>query len=1338
MQNYKEISLDEGLSDSLAMILDNDKTALSCSSGTAFPTANVQIGQLCFRTDENKLYQTKDGTTWVEVSDLSKSFSQHKDDLKAEVVIKKELINAQFALLRGDGLPRYSSESNGSVGTIAIKLPLYKTTTMVALKIAGYDYRNETGRWEANFGGYTYSSGWLCTAINSPSNLPWGNSVRFGDDGTYAYILLGDLTTKWYYPKIWIEEVALSYSGVSGNALDPSKYDIALITDETGFNIQATKIANTGVVAREVEDGVYLSTAQTVTGAKTFSGVTRVSNDTQSTGYNAGALIVTGGVGVNKNLNVGGEMTVAGKVVHSGIVIHNGGLTATTGEFNSTVDATSSTTGALKTSGGLGVAKSAFIGGDLGVTANATIGGNATITGKVSVGSIDSAGAVKIADSTASSSATTGALIVTGGIGTSGKVYATGGFTGNLTGNAASATKLYSARAINGVNFDGSASITVPVSVGSVAASSDLNTYQTPGFYSCPATATAATLTNCPTGVAFSLLVEKHAGVRQTITEYTTSGFKIYVRNMYSNAWGAWIRLYTTIDEPTSVSGNAGSATKLATARTIALTGAVTGTATSFDGSANISIATTAIDGSKITTGTIPAARIPTLNQSTTGASGLLTNLGRATALAETTEVPPKGLTLVEAYNNGYPASYGNVLRLGGTGQGEIFVGWPGSDTGSAPSYIRGKRDNTSTAQWSPWREIVFVDALSGYNVGSANTATKLATARKINGVNFDGTANITIADSTKIAKGEFGLGLVEGGTPLTLTATTINDAASWYSGVIRYSDATLPGTYGHGIRIGGGTTGSNGGWFNDMLFSTGGLVSSRYKTNGTSWSDWITHITSENIGSQTVAAAAKLSTARTIQGVSFDGTANITLPIFSTSGAGLVPARVGSTATKYLREDGTWVTPTNTTYSAMAQSEANTGTATTGRLITAAVLKAAIQTHAPTPVNISGSSVTVSATDNRIVKPSNLSGGTASLFFTSVGGLNSTNDNSTYGDLLALNSYKDTTGGNVNSLMFLKGSKKIYHYQAAYGATTWGTASELAYTTDNVASATKLETARLIGGVAFDGTANINLPGVNTTGNQNTTGNAATATQLATARTIGGVAFNGTANINLPGVNTVGNQNTTGSAATLTTARTINGTSFNGSANITTANWGTARTITIGSTGKSVNGSANISWTLAEIGAAAEGHTHSYLPLTGGTLSGDLSVTGAITATGNVTAYSDKRVKKNVKQIENALAKVLTLKGVTFDRKDMVAKQTGLIAQDVEAVLPEAVSHLAPSKEAKKFIKDGEILAVSYGSLAGLFVEAFKDLNDQLQEQAKLIDKQAKLIENLLAKSKS
>ncbi|EIM4877745.1 tail fiber protein [Escherichia coli] len=67
-----------------------------------------------------------------------------------------------------------------------------------------------------------------------------------------------------------------------------------------------------------------------------------------------------------------------------------------------------------------------------------------------------------------------------------------------------------------------------------------------------------------------------------------------------------------------------------------------------------------------------------------------------------------------------------------------------------------------------------------------------------------------------------------------------------------------------------------------------------------------------------------------------------------------------------------------------------------------------------------------------------------------------------------------------------------------------------------NADTATKLKTARSIGGVAFDGSANINLPGVNTTGNQNTTGNAATATKLATARNINGVKFDGSGDINI------------------------------------------------------------------------------------------------------------------------------------------------------------------------------------------------------------------------------
>lgn len=65
MQSYTDIPSSQSLQSSLALLLNNDKTALSCSSGSAFPTSNLQVGMLCFRTDLLKLYILKDATpTW--------------------------------------------------------------------------------------------------------------------------------------------------------------------------------------------------------------------------------------------------------------------------------------------------------------------------------------------------------------------------------------------------------------------------------------------------------------------------------------------------------------------------------------------------------------------------------------------------------------------------------------------------------------------------------------------------------------------------------------------------------------------------------------------------------------------------------------------------------------------------------------------------------------------------------------------------------------------------------------------------------------------------------------------------------------------------------------------------------------------------------------------------------------------------------------------------------------------------------------------------------------------------------------------------------------------------
>jgi len=124
----------------------------------------------------------------------------------------------------------------------------------------------------------------------------------------------------------------------------------------------------------------------------------------------------------------------------------------------------------------------------------------------------------------------------------------------------------------------------------------------------------------------------------------------------------------------------------------------------------------------------------------------------------------------------------------------------------------------------------------------------------------------------------------------------------------------------------------------------------------------------------------------------------------------------------------------------------------------------------------------------------------------------------------------------------------------ALTGNVTGNASGSSGSTTGNAATATALASARTIGGVSFDGTGNISLPGVNTGGNQDTSGTAADATVLETARTIGGVSFNGSGNIDLPGVNTAGNQATSGLAATTTalaSARTIGGVSFDGTGNI-------------------------------------------------------------------------------------------------------------------------------------------------------------------------------------------
>lgn len=98
--------------------------------------------------------------------------------------------------------------------------------------------------------------------------------------------------------------------------------------------------------------------------------------------------------------------------------------------------------------------------------------------------------------------------------------------------------------------------------------------------------------------------------------------------------------------------------------------------------------------------------------------------------------------------------------------------------------------------------------------------------------------------------------------------------------------------------------------------------------------------------------------------------------------------------------------------------------------------------------------------------------------------------------------------------------------------------------------------------------------------------------------------------------------------------------------------------------------------------------------------------ISGNFTAPGNVTAYSDERLKKNLEVIPDALAKLDSVRCMTFDRVDRELRQAGVIAQDIQQVLPEAV----------QVDQDG-YLTVAYGALVALAIKAIQELKQRVED---------------------
>ena len=127
----------------------------------------------------------------------------------------------------------------------------------------------------------------------------------------------------------------------------------------------------------------------------------------------------------------------------------------------------------------------------------------------------------------------------------------------------------------------------------------------------------------------------------------------------------------------------------------------------------------------------------------------------------------------------------------------------------------------------------------------------------------------------------------------------------------------------------------------------------------------------------------------------------------------------------------------------------------------------------------------------------------------------------------------------------------------------------------------------------------------------------------------------------------------------------------------------------------------------------AAASHTHTPTQAGLGNLSSSgNSLAGSFTATGDITAYSDARVKENIKTLPNALESVKQMRGVTYNKIGEEKQSIGVIAQELEEVVPQLVH---TNEEGMK--------SVAYGNITALLIEALKEQQEQIEELKAQLD---------------
>ena len=389
-----------------------------------------------------------------------------------------------------------------------------------------------------------------------------------------------------------------------------------------------------------------------------------------------------------------------------------------------------------------------------------------------------------------------------------------------------------------------------------IPSNSDFNDYKTPGEYQVQSNTEANTIANLPTsyndatprGGVLSVLIGFNAPRTSLVQIYRTYGSSYVVSRTYqrclyheNSSWTAWREIACT--DEVGLLNQANTFTDLNTFR------------------ANIRV-----------------------SNGTAAGSGGTVNFG----------VSPTGETVQARIGTD---NLGGLFYHASTNQPHIFRVGTNIDTFAI------RNDNTKVTFSSnniPFATVTHVGVAKW--LGNANTATKLQTARTINGVSFDGTANITIADSTKLP--------IAGGTMTGDLTLKGNPTADLMAATKKYVDDSVASAGGGDVLAAGNNSFTGANTFQNLVTMVGGVVF----TSGTTtlaWKNATQIVATINASTYTgnSATATKLATARTITANlasstagSFDGSANITVGVTGTlpianGGTGATTAAAARTA---------------------------------------------------------------------------------------------------------------------------------------------------------------------------------------------------------------------------------------------------------------------------------------------------------------------------------------------------------------------------------------------------------------------------------------------------------